>query len=139
LDFLRHIHERDVRIGRTKDFLPDQLKVTLFGFPLTIAGLYFCLISRAGRGFRMLGWMYLVPLLLFVIAKGRGYYLAGAYPMLCRRRRLGGSGWSLSVESGQASCAPCLGASPPTSSSSASSILRPSSLSTLEFCQQDQR
>src|SRR6266699_2997403 len=28
IDFLRHIHERDVRIGRTKDFLPDQLKLT---------------------------------------------------------------------------------------------------------------
>jgi hypothetical protein len=26
--------------------------------------------------------MYVVPLLLLVIAKGRGYYLAGAYPML---------------------------------------------------------
>ena len=34
LDFLKHIHERDVRIGRTKDFLPDQLKFTLLGFPL---------------------------------------------------------------------------------------------------------
>jgi hypothetical protein len=26
--------------------------------------------------------MYIVPLLLFVMAKGRGYYLAAAYPML---------------------------------------------------------
>jgi 4-amino-4-deoxy-L-arabinose transferase-like glycosyltransferase len=43
LDFLRHIHARDVRIGRTKDFLPDQLKLTLFGFALVLAGLYFCL------------------------------------------------------------------------------------------------
>lgn len=34
LDFLRHIHERDIRWGRTKDFLPDQLKLTLFAIPL---------------------------------------------------------------------------------------------------------
>jgi len=82
LDFLKHIHARDVRIGRTKDFLPDQLKITLLAFPLWVAGLYFCLISRDGRRFRMLGWMYVVPLVLFVVAKGRGYYMGGAYPML---------------------------------------------------------
>ena len=82
LEFLQHIHERDIRIGRTKDFLPDQLKMTLLAFPLCMAGLCFCFFTSAGRRFRMLGWMYIVPLVLFVIAKGRGYYLAAAYPML---------------------------------------------------------
>jgi hypothetical protein len=82
LDFLKHIHERDVRIGRTKDFLPDQLKITLLAAPLWIAGLYFYLISKQGQRFRILGWMYIVPLVLFIVAKGRGYYLAAAYPML---------------------------------------------------------
>src|SRR5881409_3391145 len=43
LDFLQHIHARDVRIGRTKNFLPEQLQFTLFGFVLFIAGLYFTL------------------------------------------------------------------------------------------------
>src|SRR6266849_2395467 len=82
LDFLRQIHERDVRIGRARYFLPEQLELTLFGFPLWLAGLYFYFFSPPGRRFRALGWMYIVPLLLFVIAKGRGYYLAAAYPML---------------------------------------------------------
>ena len=81
LDFLRHIHERDVRIGRTTNFLPDQLEFTLFAFPLAIAGLFFY-FSPKRRRFRALGWMYIVPLVLFVLAKGRGYYLAAAYPML---------------------------------------------------------
>jgi hypothetical protein len=82
LDFLREIHERDIRWGRTRNFLPEQVELTLLALPLALAGLYYCLISSAGRRFRMLGWMYVVPLLLFVVAKGRGYYLAGAYPML---------------------------------------------------------
>jgi len=82
LDFLQHIHARDVRIGRTKNFLPEQLQFTLFGFVLFLAGLYFTLFSRDGKRFRMLGWMYLTPLVIFVIAKGRAYYLAAAYPML---------------------------------------------------------
>lgn len=83
LDFLKEIHARDVRIGRTQGFLfPGQLKMTLLAFPLWMAGLYFCLVSREGKRFRMLGWMYVVPLLLFIVAKGRDYYFAPVYPML---------------------------------------------------------
>jgi hypothetical protein len=82
LDFLRHIHARDIRIGRTKTFLPDQLEITLVALPLALAGLYFYLFSNTGRRFRVLGWMFVAPLLLFLLGKGRGYYLAPAYPML---------------------------------------------------------
>lgn len=97
LDFLKYIHARDVRIGRTKDFLPDQLKFTLLAFPLWIAGLYFYLFSPQGKRFRALGWMYLVPLLLFVAAKGRGYYLAAAYPMLYAGGSVWGERWLASL------------------------------------------
>jgi 4-amino-4-deoxy-L-arabinose transferase-like glycosyltransferase len=93
LDFLRHIHERDVRIGRAKDFVPDQLKFTLLALPLWIAGLYYYLCSREGRAFRGTGWMYLVPLIIFIVVKARGYYLIAAYPMLYA----GGSVWLQSV------------------------------------------
>ena len=82
LEFLRTIHARDIRIGRTRDFLPDQLKLTLLAAPLAAAGLYFYLRAHAGRRYRALGWMYAALPLLFVVAKGRGYYLAAAYPML---------------------------------------------------------
>ncbi|HEY1422372.1 MAG TPA: glycosyltransferase family 39 protein [Candidatus Acidoferrum sp.] len=82
LDFLRHIHARDVHIGRAKNFLPEQLILTVGGFFLFLRGMYFALISRDGKRFRMLGWMYLVPLTLFLAAKGRAYYLAAAYPMM---------------------------------------------------------
>jgi 4-amino-4-deoxy-L-arabinose transferase-like glycosyltransferase len=82
LDFLRFLHERDVTAGLTKDFLPDQLLQTLLAIPLWLAGLWFYLFSNSGSRFRPLGWMYVLTLALFVIAKGRGYYLAPAYPML---------------------------------------------------------
>lgn len=104
LDFLRHIHERDVRIGRTQGFLPDQLKLTLLAFPLWVAGLAFCMFSRTGRKFRILGWMYLVPLLLFVIAKGRGYYLTAAYPMLYAAGSVWGEWWLASMHRAWAGC-----------------------------------
>lgn len=102
LDFLKHIHERDVRIGRTKNFLPEQLEMTLLGFPLAMAGLYFFLFSQQGKRFRMLGWMYVIPLLLFVIAKGRFYYLAAAYPMLYAAGSVWGERWLASLRRGWA-------------------------------------
>jgi hypothetical protein len=82
LDFLRYIHERDVRIGRTKNFLPDQLELTLFTLPLAILGLCFYFRSKEGRRFRAVGFLYIIPLIIFLGAKGRGYYLAPSYPVL---------------------------------------------------------
>jgi len=83
-DFLQYIHARDIRIGRTKDFLSEQLWVAanFVTIPLWIGGLVFYFFRNEGRGFRVLGWMFVVPFLLFVIAKGRSYYMAPAYPML---------------------------------------------------------
>ena len=100
LDFLKHIHERDIRWGRTKDFLPEQLKLTLLALPLAIAGLYFYLIAAAGRRFRMLGWMFVVPLVLFIVAKGRWYYMAGTYPMLYAAGAVWGERWLSSIGRG---------------------------------------
>lgn len=97
LEFLTYIHARDVRIGRTQGFLPDQLELTLLALPLWLAGLFFYLVSPMGRRFRMLGWMYLVPLVLFVVAKGRGYYLAAAYPMLYAAGAVWGERWLVSL------------------------------------------
>jgi hypothetical protein len=102
LDFLKHIHERDVRIGRAKDFLPAQLKLMLLAFPMCLAGLYFYLVATAGRRFRMLGWMYVVTLLLFAVAKGRWYYMAGAYPILYAAGAVWGEQWLASLGRGWA-------------------------------------
>ena len=81
LEFLRHVHARDVRIGRTEDFLLDQIRVSSnpVTLPLWIAGLVAVLQSRR---FRMLAWMVLVPFALFLLARGRGYYTGPLYPIL---------------------------------------------------------
>jgi dolichyl-phosphate-mannose-protein mannosyltransferase len=81
LHFLHHIHVRDVGEGRANGFFRDQfiICVNLIAAPLWIVGLISFLRNQS---YRMLAWMYLIPLALFVIGKGRGYYLAGGYPML---------------------------------------------------------
>jgi hypothetical protein len=79
-DFLRSIHARDVNMGRAKSFVPDQLILTIA--PLWIAGLIYCLRAVAAKRFRAIGWIYLFLLAAFLTARGRGYYLIAAYPML---------------------------------------------------------
>ena len=82
LRFLQFIHARDVREGLTAGFLPDQLELTLLAFALAATGLCFYFFTERDRMYRLIGWAYVITLLLFVIMKGRGYYLAPAYPML---------------------------------------------------------
>ena len=97
LDFLRNIHARDIRIGRAEGFFTDQIKLTLLRLPLWIAGLWFYLFSEAGKRFRALAWMYFVPLALLALAKGRGYYLVAAYPMLYAAGSVWGEQWVQSL------------------------------------------
>ena len=96
LQFLQHIHKRDVGEGRADGFLSGQLWLctNVFAVPLWIAGLIGYL--RSSR-YRMLGWMYLIPLALFVVGKGRNYYLGGAYPMLLAMGAVMGERWLSSL------------------------------------------
>ncbi|MBV8729102.1 MAG: glycosyltransferase family 39 protein [Acidobacteriia bacterium] len=84
LAFLQFIHARDVGLGRTDNFLLLQCWVATnpITVPLWAAGLYFLFATPDGKRYRVIGWIYVIPLTLFLIAKGRPYYLAPAYPML---------------------------------------------------------
>jgi hypothetical protein len=104
LEFLKSIHARDVAWGRTNGFLLAQLwngtnPVTL---PLWGAGLWYVFIAPVGRRYRMLGWMYVVPLLALLAAKGRAYYLAPAYPMLLAAGAVWGERWVRSLSAPRA-------------------------------------
>ena len=90
IEFLRFLHERDVKEGLTNWFLPGQLELTLLAFPLAAAGLWFYFFDEDGEQWRVIGWMYLVPLVVLVVMRGRDYYLAPAYPMLYA----GGAVWA---------------------------------------------
>jgi 4-amino-4-deoxy-L-arabinose transferase-like glycosyltransferase len=84
LDFLQHIHARDVHLGRARNFLPEQffIAANLVTLTLWLSGLRFYFITEDGKPYRVIGWAFLVPLVLFIIARGRSYYMAPGYPML---------------------------------------------------------
>jgi 4-amino-4-deoxy-L-arabinose transferase-like glycosyltransferase len=95
VEFTRFIHARDVRIGRSAGYLVEQLLLTtnLATLPIWLAGLYFYFFDQDGRRYRLLGWMYLVPCVLFLLTQGRSYYLAPAYPMLLAGGAVMIEGW----------------------------------------------
>ncbi|MGH8084302.1 MAG: glycosyltransferase family 39 protein [Lysobacter sp.] len=95
LDFVEHIHARDMRIGRADDFLLQQLYVnaSLITLPLWLAGLWWLALARGGARHRILAYLYLVPLALFMLASARAYYLAPAYPMLFAAGAVAGERW----------------------------------------------
>lgn len=84
LRFLSAIHTRDLAWGRGEGFLPKQLyeNANPFMLPLWVAGLIFCLFLPEGKRFRTVGWMFLITFALFLVARGRSYYLGPAYAML---------------------------------------------------------
>ncbi len=90
--FLHSIHLRDVGEGRAEGFLKGQFIVcaNLFAAPLWLTGLIAFLRDRR---YRMLAWMYLVPLAIFFFSKGRHYYMAAAYPMLLAMGAVAGERW----------------------------------------------
>lgn len=90
--FLQGIHARDVHQGRAEGFLRDQflLNANLFAAPVWLAGLV--AYARSPR-YRMLAWMYVVPVLLFLLAQGRFYYTCAVYPMLIAMGAVVGERW----------------------------------------------
>ena len=99
LEFLKSIHARDIQRGWTDYFLLNQLwknssPVTV---PIWGAGLWYLFGVAEGKRYRMLGWMYVIPLLAFLVARGRDYYLAPAYPMLLAAGAVWGECWLSSL------------------------------------------
>jgi 4-amino-4-deoxy-L-arabinose transferase-like glycosyltransferase len=95
LEYLSSIHARDIRWGRADSYLPEQLYATTnpFTLPLWLAGLIVLFFRPAGKPFRALAWIYLTAFLLFLVARGRSYYVAAAYMPLLGMGAVWLEGW----------------------------------------------
>lgn len=63
-------------------FVVTQLLVNLYGAPIWLIGLWWCLRNPAGADARPLFWLYVSNLAVLLLFSGKIYYLAPAYPML---------------------------------------------------------
>jgi len=73
---------RDIARGPLPFVLDQGTLINPILFPLWVGGLFWLLFNREGRRYAVLGWTYLVMLVLFIALKGKNYYLSPAYPML---------------------------------------------------------
>ena len=73
---------RDVQLSAWEFFWQQTLLIGTVSAPIWIAGLIALLVWKPLRPYRLLGWCYLVAFTVFVVLKGKNYYLAPIYPML---------------------------------------------------------
>ncbi len=64
-------------------FLSQQILImTPLTLPFWLAGLLFYLFSRQAKDYRAFGWAFLITIGFFILAHGKNYYSAPAYPMV---------------------------------------------------------
>jgi hypothetical protein len=84
IELLRNVQRsgRNTALNPVMFVLQQMLIMHPLAAPLWLAGLWYYFRYPEGRRFRILGWTYVVLLLLMLALNGRIYYLAPAYPML---------------------------------------------------------
>jgi len=73
---------RDVVRGPVVFILDQAMLLNPILFPLWAGGLVWLFASPVGRRFLILGWIYALLLVAFIVLKAKNYYVAPAYPML---------------------------------------------------------
>ena len=73
---------RDVALSPFQYFAQQNLLMHPLNLPIWLTGLLALLFARRFRPCRVLGISYLVAFIVFVVLKGKNYYLAPIYPML---------------------------------------------------------
>ena len=73
---------RDVELSPFEYFAQQVLLTHPFAATVWITGVIALLLSKRLKPYRLLGWSYLVAFSVFVVLKGKNYYLAPIYPML---------------------------------------------------------
>src|SRR5262249_19269547 len=73
---------RDVVRGPVAFVLDQAQLMNPLLFPLWLGGLLWLFFSAEGKHYRVLGWTYITVLGIFIILKGKNYYVVPIYPVL---------------------------------------------------------
>jgi hypothetical protein len=96
LEFARNAAEhKNVALSPVAFMLQQVLLMHPLTLPLWLLGLGWYFFSRAGRPFRILGWIYLTVLAVLLTQSSKPYYLAPTYPLLFAAGATAVEGWLL--------------------------------------------
>src|ERR1700683_4904613 len=92
LELMRNIRAsgRDVVLTPVAFLGQQVLLMTPSSLPFWLAGLGFFLFSAAGKSYRAFGWAFVITIGFFLLAHGKNYYSAPAYPMVLAAGGLAG-------------------------------------------------
>lgn len=79
LHHMEELQETQLRYINKADFLKDQVLLLVPVFFVWTGGLIWSLVNKQ---YRIIGYMYLVVIILLMLGSGKSYYSLGAYPML---------------------------------------------------------
>jgi len=73
---------RDVARGPIAFILDQAANMNPILFPLWLGGLIWLLVAPGAKRYSLLGWTFVVTVGLFIVLKGKNYYVAPIYPMM---------------------------------------------------------
>lgn len=82
---VHHMHElRETQLVNVhfSGFILMQFLMQMNLAIIWVAGLFWLFFTKAGKSFRLLGWIFLFTVLLLLFSSGKPYYTLGLYPML---------------------------------------------------------
>jgi len=85
LPVLKHMAEltqTQLQHVQALNFLQTQFRFHQVALLIWLPGLLYMFLSEKLSAYRILGFIYLFIILIFIVLKGKGYYALGAYPML---------------------------------------------------------
>jgi hypothetical protein len=81
IDHMKALHKDEST--STLQFLIEQIiNLHPLNLPIWVAGILYFFFNEKGRKYQMLVWVYIIALMIFLLMKGKSYYLAPAYPVL---------------------------------------------------------
>ncbi|CAA9276098.1 MAG: hypothetical protein AVDCRST_MAG95-3033 [uncultured Adhaeribacter sp.] len=93
IPFWQHMQElkkTQLDLVQPTDFLLDQLLMCFPAILIWLTGLGAALLAPWARPYRLIGWIYLAVLGVFLVLHGKSYYALGLYPVLLA---FGGVAW----------------------------------------------
>ena len=79
---MRQLAETQLVNVKRSNILIDQILMSTISSVIWVAGLLWLLLSPNAKKFRVFGFTYLAVLFIFLLLRGKNYYMAGMYPFL---------------------------------------------------------
>jgi hypothetical protein len=95
LHHMKELKETQLVNVRRMNIILDQLLMFTISALVWVAGLIWLLRSGRSKRFRVFGYAYVAVLLIFILLRGKSYYMAGLYPILFAA---GGVSWEISLK-----------------------------------------